>query len=78
VRPDWDGLRIAPVIPSRWQAFDVVRRFRGSVYHIHVTNPGKVERGVARIRMEGEDVDPTATLPLAREGSEVRVEVEMG
>jgi hypothetical protein len=48
------------------------------VYHIRVTNPGQVERGVARIRVDGEEVDPTGTLPLAKDGSEVRVEVEMG
>jgi cellobiose phosphorylase len=40
VRPEHDGLRIAPVVPERWTAFQVARRFRGVTYRIHVERRG--------------------------------------
>jgi cellobiose phosphorylase len=40
IRPDYDGLRIAPVIPERWQGFGAVRRYRGVTYNITVRRQG--------------------------------------
>ena len=40
IRPEHDGLRIAPVIPERWTAFQVTRRFRGVTYRIDVERHG--------------------------------------
>jgi cellobiose phosphorylase len=40
IRPDYDGLRIAPVIPERWQGFQAVRKFRGVTYNITVRRQG--------------------------------------
>jgi cellobiose phosphorylase len=36
VRPEWDGLRIAPVIPARWKGFTMTRAFRGATCRITV------------------------------------------
>ncbi len=48
VRPEWDGLRIAPVIPARWKGFTMRRTFRGATYHI------TVRRGdAARLMVDG-------------------------
>ena len=75
VRPDFDGLRIDPCVPSGWREFSVTRRWRGAEYRIHVTNPDGVEKGVRRITLDGRDV---AYLPPLAPGSVGQVEVVMG
>ncbi|MCX6030613.1 MAG: glycosyl transferase [Chloroflexi bacterium] len=40
IRPDYYGLRVAPVIPTHWPGFSATRLFRGVTYHIHVTRRG--------------------------------------
>jgi cellobiose phosphorylase len=35
------GLKIAPVIPSKWMGFRAVRKYRGVTYHIDVERAGK-------------------------------------
>ncbi len=41
IYPDYDGLRIEPCIPSDWQEYTVIRRFRGTEYAIHVHRTGE-------------------------------------
>lgn len=78
IRPDWDGLRVDPVIPATWDGFSVERLFRGATYKISVMNPNRVERGIKRISVGGKDVSVEAPLPIASPGSIVEIEVEMG
>jgi cellobiose phosphorylase len=40
IRPDYEGLRIAPVIPTNWSDFKVQRKFRGTTYHITISRAG--------------------------------------
>jgi cellobiose phosphorylase len=40
IRPTYDGLEIAPVIPAAWEGFTAVRRFRGVRYQIRVERQG--------------------------------------
>jgi cellobiose phosphorylase len=40
IRPTFQGLRIAPVIPQDWTGFTVSRVFRGIRYHIAVERKG--------------------------------------
>lgn len=40
IRPTYEGLKIAPVIPSAWERFSAVRRFRGVRYEIQVKRRG--------------------------------------
>jgi len=53
LRPDYDGLRIDPVISSDWQGFTARRHFRGAVYDITVENPDGAERGVKSVIVDG-------------------------
>ncbi|MDF1513243.1 MAG: N,N'-diacetylchitobiose phosphorylase [Anaerolineae bacterium] len=53
LRPELDGLRIDPCIPSAWPRFTAQRRFRGHMLHIEVKNPGGVNRGVKSITLNG-------------------------
>jgi cellobiose phosphorylase len=40
IRPTFQGLQIAPVIPAGWPAYAVTRVFRGVTYHITVERAG--------------------------------------
>jgi len=40
IRPEYEGLRIAPVIPERWPGFRALRKFRGVTYDIRVRRVG--------------------------------------
>ncbi len=40
IRPELDGLRIAPVLPAAWEGFEAVRLFRGARYEISVRRAG--------------------------------------
>ncbi len=40
IRPTYDGLEIAPVIPQDWPGFQATRQFRGTTYHITVKRAG--------------------------------------
>jgi cellobiose phosphorylase len=40
IRPSYDGLRIAPAMPSSWAGFQAERVFRGVVYNISVQRLG--------------------------------------
>jgi cellobiose phosphorylase len=77
IRPELDGLRIDPVIPSAWPGFTATRRFRGATYEITVRRAGTLDSGMAEgagVRVDGTQVVGTL-LPLAAAGATVRVEV---
>jgi cellobiose phosphorylase len=40
IRPTYDGLQIAPVLPSTWNGFEAVRNYRGVRYEIKVERRG--------------------------------------
>ncbi len=40
IRPTYDGLQIAPVLPKEWPGFSATRIFRGVTYHIEVERIG--------------------------------------
>ena len=37
IRPAYNGLQVAPVIPAEWGGFTATRVYRGTTYHIKVT-----------------------------------------
>jgi N,N'-diacetylchitobiose phosphorylase len=53
LRPELDGLRIDPCIPSAWDGFRATRRFRGRTIRIEVKNPNGVCRGVETLLLNG-------------------------
>ncbi|MGD8456899.1 MAG: hypothetical protein PVF83_10965 [Anaerolineales bacterium] len=77
IRPEIDGLRIDPCIPSSWDRFKVSRRFRGKHIDIQVINPSKVCKGVKSIRLNGKLLE-NDLLPAALLEEENTVEVVMG
>jgi len=75
--PEYHGLRIDPCIPSSWDGFEVTRRFRGGVYHVKVRNPHGVCRGVARLRVGGEQIEGNVAPLPERKGQDVRIEATL-
>ncbi len=75
--PDFDGLKIDPSIPSDWDGFTAVRKFRGATYNITIKNPDHISKGIKAVTVNGE-LSESNVLPVFPEGSEVSVEVVMG
>ncbi len=76
IRPDYAGLRIAPVVPASWPGFTATRVFRGVTYRIAVrrTGPGNA----VSLRVDGQTV-PGNLIPLpADDRTEVQVEAILG
>jgi len=54
LRPDPEGLRLAPTIPSAWKDFTMTKVFRGKTLNITVKNPDGKEGGVPKVTLNGE------------------------
>ena len=77
IQPTLDGLMIDPCIPSDMKEFTVDRTYRGAKYHISVENPNGVEKGIARLIVNGSAVDGNV-IPVQPKDSVVDVRVIMG
>jgi cellobiose phosphorylase len=65
IRPTYDGLRIAPVIPARWKEFEAIRSFRGVKYRIRVQREG--EGNEIQLEVNGRPI-PGNLVPLPPNG----------
>lgn len=77
IRPSFDGLEVDPCIPSELDEFTVTRKYRNSIYHIHIQNPDHVEKGISSITVNGVPVQGNCIIPETASG-EYQVEVIMG
>ncbi len=77
IRPEYNGLRIDPCIPSTWKGFSATRKFRGSMMRITVHNPQGVCKGVAKMIVDGKIITGNI-VPLYLAGDEHHVEVWLG
>ena len=77
LRPEWDGLRLDPCIPSTWDGFKATRRFRGCTIQIEVKNPDRVCQGVKTLTLNGETLRGTL-IPVDRLGDRNEVEAVLG
>ncbi|MGA7713048.1 MAG: glycosyl hydrolase family 65 protein [Rhizomicrobium sp.] len=76
IRPEFDGLRIAPVIPESWKGFTVSRTFRGVTYRIVVRREGTGNS--VKLTVDGNPIDGTVIPASAASGNEVKVEAVLG
>jgi cyclic beta-1,2-glucan synthetase len=53
------SLTLSPCIPGRWPRFEIILKYRGARYEIAVENPDGINRGVARVELDG-TVQPAA------------------
>ena len=77
IAADFDGLKIDPSIPSAWDGLSATRKFRGATYNIKVTNPNHVCKGVAKMIVDGTEVNGNV-VPFDASKTEYNVEVVMG
>jgi len=77
VKPDYDGLSINPCIPSKWDGFNMTRKFRGATYNIEVSNPKHVSKGVEKVIVNGE-LKNSNIIPILERGKVHKVKVIMG
>jgi N,N'-diacetylchitobiose phosphorylase len=77
LRPEIDGLRIDPCIPSTWKGFKATRRFRDRTIQIEVKNPDGVCRGVKTLTLNGETLAGNL-VPANRLGDQNQVKVVLG
>ena len=77
IMPTHEGLQISPCIPKEWDGFQVMRKFRGSMYKIAVKNPLHVSKGIEAIRVDGQAI-LSSIIPAYTDGGVHTVEVIMG
>ena len=56
--PEYEGLRIDPVLPRKWKKVELLRPFRGARYHVVVANSKGVNRGVKSVTVDGKPLSP--------------------
>lgn len=78
IRPEADGLRIDPCIPSNWPGFAVRRIIRGKTVRIRVNNEAGVEKGVVQIREGDRILAEGSLLSYDRIVDGMDIEVVMG
>ena len=76
IRPEHDGLRIDPCLPTVWDGFTATRRFRAASYHISVTKGRGTSGRVSRLVVDGREIEGNL-VPLAAEGATVTVEAQI-
>jgi cellobiose phosphorylase len=77
IRPTYTGLQIDPCIPSGWDGFKVIRKFRNTRYEIEVQNPEHVCKGIKSIWVDGKPASGNI-VPIFVDGQthQVRVVLE--
>ena len=76
LRPDLNGLKIAPAIPSDWKGFTMDKVFRGKKLHIIVNNPNGAEGGVKACYLNGEKLESNYIL-ASKLNDENEITIEM-
>jgi len=72
IRPTYEGLMVAPVIPSKWKGFSVSRVFQGVRYNINVRRVRKGNR--VRLTVDGRAVEGHVIAKPAAGVTQVAVE----
>ena len=74
LRLEVDKLRFVPCLPEDWETFKVHYRYRETVYHITVLQPG--DCSVASVTVDGVE-QPDNAIPLLDDHREHSVEVRI-
>jgi cellobiose phosphorylase len=75
VRPDYEGLRVRPVISTDIPTFTVTRKWRGAEYVVHVRNSGAGARA-PKLKVDGKAIEGDL-VPFAPAGAHVVVDCEV-
>jgi cellobiose phosphorylase len=77
IRAEYDGLRVDPCIPSKWNGFRATRKYRGVTYLITVNNPKHVCKGVEKVSVSGGSAEGNL-IRTEKEAKLVQVRVTLG
>ena len=77
IKPELEGLRIDPCVPSDLKSYTVTRRWRGADYVITVSDPEGRQKGVRELIVDGERLEGSV-IPARPEGSVVKVTAVLG
>jgi cyclic beta-1,2-glucan synthetase len=69
-------LAVDPCIPKHWPGFALTYRHASSTYNVRVDNPRGVNRGIARVQLDGRPIDGIK-VPLADDGQTHEVVVTL-
>jgi cellobiose phosphorylase len=70
IKPDYDGLTIAPNLPSSMKELRFTRKFRGNTYHVKIINNGGKQQSC---RVNGKDWN--GALPISKNSEIFEVEL---
>ena len=56
IYPTLEGLSVNPCIPANFGDFKITRVYRGVTYNIEIKNPNKLQKGVASLIVDGEEI----------------------
>jgi cyclic beta-1,2-glucan synthetase len=71
-----DRLRVEPLFPAEWEAFDLHYRYRETFHHIHVRRVGDGNT-IVRVVVDGVE-QPDKRIPLSDDRREHHADVEIG
>lgn len=72
LRPDIDGIKLAPSIPKSWGNFEMDKNFRGKHLHIIVENPNGKESGYTTVTLNGQELaDNYISATLLKDDNEI-------
>ncbi|RLD18975.1 MAG: hypothetical protein DRI36_00005 [Caldiserica bacterium] len=77
IKPEINGLRVSPCIPSHWKKVYIKRPFRADIYEIIIYNEHGVETGVEKIIVDGKEIRGNL-IPYFGDKKRHTVEVIMG
>lgn len=63
IRPSRQGLVIDPAIPAEWKQYTMTRKFRGTIYTIHVANPNNRSMGISELKVDGNSIEGNVIPP---------------
>jgi N,N'-diacetylchitobiose phosphorylase len=77
IRPEIDGLRIDPCIPSNWPGYEMSRIFRNKKLTIKITNPSGKCKGIRNLKVNGKTIQGNL-LPISAlsDGAVIEAEIE--
>lgn len=77
IRPDFNGLLVDPCIPNTMKSIKITRSFRGATYEITIDNAKGIEKGIAKLIIDGAD-HSSNLIPFVKEGKTCKVTAIMG
>jgi cellobiose phosphorylase len=77
IKADYEGLMVDPCIPKEWDGYTVKRQFRGTSYNIKIDNSAHVEKGIAKLIVDGKEIAGNI-IPALNDGKEHEVVAVMG